>query len=397
MTKGRVLLITIPPFEGGVPSIAALMARILRDRGYDVTVGYYATLGNESEYVVPLWRILSGARPSIRQTRCFDGIHAIGVGCWLPEFEVGYYAASKRWDELVNTHDYHLVIGGNVLPAFRLVRRNLRHLIWCATPFFEERRDRQAHMSFLRQLFDKIFIVPILSAMERYVLSHSDLILPISRYTAGRFKALGRKGPMSVLTVPVDTEEFLPPRESASIGVIGFAGRINDPRKNIVMLFEAVALAREKGVNLTLRLTGLPDAKILKAARHYGIEDNVDFLGHLEQEQLPEFYQSLDVFALPSYQEGLGIVGIEAMSAGLPIVSTYNGGAEDYVFDGENGQLVGFSAQEMSEALMKIVLDRDLRNRFSQRSREIALENYRFENWERGVEIAWQAVWGSPL
>ncbi|MEQ8193961.1 MAG: glycosyltransferase family 4 protein [Rhodospirillales bacterium] len=397
MTRKSVLLVTLPPLEGGVPALTSLLAHFLTSRNYAVTVGYYATYGSEPDLVVPFWRLLSGRRPACRKTLRFGDIKTIGVGCWFPEMEIPYYLPSRLWSRLLERFDYHVVVGGNVLTGYRMIRYGLRHFIWCATPFLEERKDRQARMSLLRRLIDRSVLVPILGAMERYVLSRSDMILTISRYTANRFRAMGRKGPMDVLIVPVDCNEFVPPATPAPAGVVGFAGRYLDPRKNISMLIEAVAILRKKGTPVSLRLTGEPDTEISAVIERHGLGAAVEFTGFLDRNELPAFYQSLDVFALPSRQEGLGIVGIEAMAAGVPVVSTRNGGAEDYVSDGENGLLVGFSAQEMASALGRFIEDRDFRNRAAFHARKTAVDRYSLKTWHAGVEAAWLKVWGEPL
>jgi glycosyltransferase involved in cell wall biosynthesis len=278
-----------------------------------------------------------------------------------------------------------------------LIRRGLPHFIWCATPFLEERKDRQNRMGVWRRWADKLFMVPLLSLMERYVLARSDLILPISNYTADRFRDMGRTDAMTVLTVPVDCGAFVPPPTPAPAGVVGFAGRLGDPRKNVSMLIEAIALLKSEGVSVALRLTGQPNTEIGAAIAKHGLDAIVEFTGVLERRDLPAFYQSLDIFALPSHQEGLGIVGIEAMAAGVPVVSTRNGGAEDYVIDGENGLLVGFSAEEMAAALKRLIEDRSFRDHASRQARETAVTRHSHKSWHAGIERAWRQVWGEPL
>src|SRR6185295_4667659 len=91
--------------------------------------------------------------------------------------------------------------------------------------------------------------------------------------------------------------------------------------------------------------------------RSRGTEDAVRFLGFCQREGLRDYYNSLDVFVIPSHQEGLGIVGLEAMACGLPVVATRCGGTEDYVKNGANGYLVGFFADEMADAIIRVLKD----------------------------------------
>lgn len=390
----RVLLATIPPFEGGVPAKCAMLAHHLRSLGHQVTVAYYATWGDEPELVAPSWRLIRGARPRVRRGTCFGDVPCVGIGCLLPELEVTYYAGSSTWDAVLAEHDRHVAVGGNILVADRLGRAGLRHMVWCGTPMLEDRLDRQSGMPPLRRIIDRAITVPLLQRLERRVLAASELILPVSRYSASAFTRLGRTGPMRVLPVPVDTDRFTPAGDQAPVGVIGFAGRLGDPRKNLGLLLEATALLVRRGRNVRLRLTGRPDCAAAERLVALGMSDRVDWVGTLTREQLPDFYRSLDIFAIPSRQEGLGIVGVEAMSCGLPVVSTRNGGAEDYVLDGQTGLLTGFDAAHFADRLDRLIGDRALRRRLGGQARTLATEVYGLEPWKASLAEAWGQVWG---
>lgn len=390
----RVLLVTIPPFDGGVPAKCAILARHLRALGHDVTVAYYATHGHEPDLVAPSWRLAFGARPRVRRGLCFGDFPAIGVGSWLPELEVTYYLPSRLWSDVLAAHDRHIAVGGNVLVAYRLAQAGIPHLVWCGTPLLEDRLDRQVLMPAPRRAFDRAVTVPLLRCMERRVLAASSMVLPVSQYSAKRLAALGRTGPMTVMPVPADERLFFPPAQSAAAGVVGFAGRSSDPRKNIGMLFEAVAIARAQGCPLDLRLTGKAAPNLVALANQYGVTDKVTFAGELSREDLAKFYQGLDLLAIPSRQEGLGIVGIEAMASGVPVVSTRNGGSEDYVIDGVTGTLTGFDAAEMAARLMELTRDRALRDRLGRQARNLAVRLYGSDAFIANLAAAWRRVWG---
>jgi len=115
MSRGSLLLVTLPPFRGGVPAKAAIMARHLRRLGWAVTVAYYATLSDHPDLVAPSWRLPGGALPGSREGQCWDGFAAHAVGCRFPELEAPYTRASAPWRALVASHDRHMAIGGTAL------------------------------------------------------------------------------------------------------------------------------------------------------------------------------------------------------------------------------------------------------------------------------------------
>jgi 1,2-diacylglycerol 3-alpha-glucosyltransferase len=62
--------------------------------------------------------------------------------------------------------------------------------------------------------------------------------------------------------------------------------------------------------------------------------DRVSFLVNHPFEQMPEFYQALDVFVLPSLFEMMGIVFAEAMACGVPALAHAHPALRDVVGDG---------------------------------------------------------------
>ncbi|MEO5373687.1 MAG: glycosyltransferase [Alphaproteobacteria bacterium] len=395
MREKRLLVVTLPPLEGGVPAKTRILVEFLIRRGWSVTVAHYATLSDYPDLVAPSWRIPSGARPRLRHGTCFDGVPSVAVGCWLPEVEATYYRPSRLWDEAIAGHDRHIAVGGTVLASYPLLKAGIAHLIWCASPMIDDRIDRRAGMSAPRRLFDRLVVAPLQARMEREILAGPGLVMPVSAYAARGLAALGRDpARIRPVPIPVDVVAYQPPPEPPEPGVIGFAGRIGDPRKNVALLIEAVALAVRSGADLRLEMTGTPDATTSRLVTERGLGERVRFHGHVPRESLPDFYRRLDVFAIPSRQEGFGIVGIEAMACGVPVVSTRCGGPDDYVMPDETGYLVPHEPMPMAERIMAIVADRPLRDRLSAAARALAVARYGHARFEEAVSAAWSDVWG---
>ena len=242
----RTLVLTLPPYDGGVPAKARWLCEYLRRRGHDLTLAYYATFGRESDLNVPLWRLAAGQGPRCRKGTCFDNVASVAVGCWLPELEFTYYRPSARWDHLIATHQRHIAVGGTTLISYPLARAGIPHLTWCASSTDGDRSDRVRAMPWTRRIFDRAFITPRLRAMERHVLSGPGAIYGVSRYTAKALRSEAARAPIGHLPIPVDIAALAPPAKSPRPGVVGFAGRLNDPRKNTPALIAAVARARAR-------------------------------------------------------------------------------------------------------------------------------------------------------
>ncbi|MEK7820214.1 MAG: glycosyltransferase family 4 protein, partial [Pseudomonadota bacterium] len=181
-------------------------------------------------------------------------------------------------------------------------------------------------------------------------------------------------------------------------GLVGFAGRLADPRKNIGALGQAVARARESGIDCRAVLVGgEPDPATRAMAGRLGLADLIRFPGEVDRTRLREFYRDLDVFVIPSHQEGLCIAGVEAMACGVPVVSTRCGGPEDFVRPDQTGFLVDPTPDAIAAGIVRIVGDRSLRARLSANARALVERDYSPAAFHGRIGAAWKAVWNEDL
>lgn len=396
MAGRDVLVVTHPPFEGGVPAKARILCTHLRDQGHRVTVAWYATFHHDPGLSVPAWHLLSGRRPGTRRQPCFGDFPGVAVGCRFPELEAPYYLGSSRWRALVARHNRHIAVGGPPLVAHPLVAAGVPALLWCASDVHADRRDRVARMSPVRRAVHDAVTMPWLAGMERRVLAAVPRVLGVSAYTLDRLRAHGCPPERAALLhIPTDCTLYTPPTAPAPPGVLGFAARFEDPRKNLGLLLDAVALIKRDGMPVRLRLAGTDPSPATRAAvARLGLDAEVEFVGELPAAALPDFYRSLDVFVLPSHQEGLCISGVEALASGVPVVSTRCGGPEDYVRDGESGRLCDFTARSLADAVAGVVGDRGARAALSSAGRALAEREFSHAAFAAGLARSWRAVWG---
>lgn len=100
--------------------------------------------------------------------------------------------------------------------------------------------------------------------------------------------------------------------------VIGHIGRLTEQKNTlfIIDIFNEI-YKKEKKAKLLIIGDGNLKEKMLDRIKQYGIEEKVLYLGR--REDIPQFYNAMDVFLLPSLYEGVPVVGIEAENCGLPI------------------------------------------------------------------------------
>ncbi|GIH94357.1 glycosyltransferase family 4 protein [Planobispora siamensis] len=122
--------------------------------------------------------------------------------------------------------------------------------------------------------------------------------------------------------------------------VIGFLGRMDEPRKGLPVLLEAFALLAPERPQLRLLIAGPGDADEVMEKVPARFRDRVGLLGMVSEEDKVRAYHSVDVFCAPNLGgESFGIVLTEAMSAGAAILASDIPAFRRVLDDGQAGAL----------------------------------------------------------
>jgi asparagine synthase (glutamine-hydrolysing) len=391
--RPRVLISTLLPSQGGVRTMTGMIVEFLRRRGVSIEIAHYIPYRQAPELSVPFW-MLPFRRPSARRGVEFGDIPSRQIGTRLPELEWFRCLPSRLWRELVPGFDCFVTVSGSALSALPVLLQGERCLAWIATSYTADRRERARAYPWYRRIVDRLLDAPVCRAFEKVALRRADT-LALSRYTAGELRSLEPGVQLDVMPMPIDCATFRPAERRGSGARIGFCGRFTDPRKNMALLFDALAQCFEAGLPVELALAGdRPSQEMTARLRSLGLADRVRIQGELERTRLAEFYNALDVFVIASEQEGLCIAGLEAMACGCPVVSTRCGGPEDYVEDGVNGILVGFSAQELAAAIRRLLENAELRRRMGEAAVRTVQEKYSVAHFEATFGRAFERVAG---
>ncbi len=182
----------------------------------------------------------------------------------------------------------------------------------------------------------------------------------------------------------------------SGVDVGKFAGRgTRDAGRETIKLLFASRLLREKGVFELLEAfkvlrKGGHDSELLIAGdlypenpsslsdediKSFEAIEGITYLGHFDG--MRSLLSDCDVVVLPSYAEGTPRILIEAAAMELPIVATDIAGCRGLVMDGVNGFLVPVkSVEPLADALQKLIVDFDLRQRMGRAGRQIVLASF---------------------
>jgi D-inositol-3-phosphate glycosyltransferase len=240
---------------------------------------------------------------------------------------------------------------------------------------------------------------PLRIRVERRLAQEADRIVCASEHEKHLLTRLYDAGPGRVAVVPcgVDLDLFRPQDKGAARQALGlsderiilFVGRI-EPLKGIDILINAVAQL-EEGADFHVLIVG-GDKRSQRQVSHLqelasglGIGERVCFLGAVDHEKLPLYYNAADVCVVPSYYESFGLVALEAMACGTPVVASRVGGLTGTVKDGETGYLISWRCPEpFAERLELLLGNETLRRRFGESAREV-VERYRWTNVAEAV------------
>lgn len=128
------------------------------------------------------------------------------------------------------------------------------------------------------------------------------------------------------------------------------------------------------------RETGYTRRLKAEAATYGG---SVRFLPFVPYPQVADWYNLADVLVVPSgEEEAFGLVNVEAMASAVPVVAARVGGIPEIVADGQAGFLYSPEAwrEQLSERVLQLLGDRDLRRRMGCCGRELARQHFRWDH-----------------
>ncbi|MEA2065057.1 MAG: glycosyltransferase family 4 protein [Patescibacteria group bacterium] len=162
-------------------------------------------------------------------------------------------------------------------------------------------------------------------------------------------------------------------------------------RKGFDMAIKSIPQVIKKIDNFVYIIAGKGEYgdELKKMARNSNHSDKIIFVGKISDEELKAFYDLCDLYIMPSRNingdaEGFGIVYLEAGSFGKPAIGGNSGGVSEAIIDNKTGILVNpESILEISEALIRLLKDKDLSDRFGRRARERIKNEF---NWNQQVK-----------
>jgi glycosyltransferase involved in cell wall biosynthesis len=220
----------------------------------------------------------------------------------------------------------------------------------------------------------------------RDAVRRSDLIIAVSRFTAGQVEDLLGVPASRIRVIPHGVR--VPPEgnvDPARTNMVLFVGAIQS-RKNVQTLVRAF---ERMPASWRLALAGAADgfgaAKELRAVESSPRKHDIEVLGYVTRTELEALYRRARIFAFPSLDEGFGMPVLEAMANSVPVITSNRSALPEVA--GDAALLVNPNdPEEIAAALTRLASDEALRADLARRGRERALQF----SWESAVGKTWE-------
>ncbi len=357
-----------PPIRGGISSLAFHLAADLARRGHQL------------EVVAP------------RQTGWQEHDQADPCRVWrTPGYDWGYLRGLPLLTRAacrLLARPPEVILPMNV--AYGGLAMRLARALGCRSPY----------LMFAYGLeFARFRESPLMRRLYRQTYDGAERVYAVSADTRRRLVEFGVQNRIEVLYPGVDPERFAPVgpdwRGRLSLEgrpVIGTLSRLVE-RKGFDTVLRAMPRVLEEFPDALYLVVGDgPDRPQLEAlTRELGIGGSVHFAGEADEEELAEWFRTLDLFVMPSREipssghvEGFGIVFLEAGACGRPVIGGRSGGVVEAVQDGVSGLLVNpGDPEDLARALLALLRD-PVRAREMGRAGRLRVE--REFTWERVLE-----------
>lgn len=222
---------------------------------------------------------------------------------------------------------------------------------------------------------------------EREIMASASRIVAFSPHERDAMARLYGADPKRIELVPcgVDLSRFRPLDQEESrkrLGLNGdkvflYVGRIESLKGVDLLVHTAAHLEIPQGVRVLV--VGGDDGqnheveRLRQLAQDLEVAEVVDFVGQVDQEELPVYYSAADVCVVPSFYESFGLAALESMACGTPVVASRVGGLSTIIQHGHTGYLKSWRCPEaFANSLEMITSSKSLLESMGQAARRRA-------------------------
>lgn len=214
-------------------------------------------------------------------------------------------------------------------------------------------------------------------------LTYCDSIASTSQCMGQETRLLIPSKPIFITPFSVNIDQFIPKtidecmiKKTITIGTVKGLKKIYA----IDVLIKAFSIAQKKLPDYKLELVIAGQGDQLDELVNLTSElkaENVNFLGFISNDQVPDLLKTFDIFAALSRQESFGVAVIEAAASGLPVVVSDAEGFKEIVKDNVTGLITPIDdSAAAAEAIIHLIENPNIRKTLSTNAREFVLSEF---------------------
>jgi glycosyltransferase involved in cell wall biosynthesis len=248
------------------------------------------------------------------------------------------------------------------------------------TPYIVRTIGQLNKWSLSQSRFRKVLM---LSLVEKANLMNAAAIHVTSEYEKEELMHVCKSTKVLCLELGVEVPKFVQPKAQSTDEVTRFIflSRIH-PKKQLDLLLKTFAHLYNSENERSWKLLIAGDGEngyisyLKELVKNHGISSNIEWLGHLGEEQKFRVLRESDWYVLPSKSENFGLSVVESLSSGLPVIISSEVGISDIVFRHNAGLVVGehFSLQDALRFALKGVP-----NEMRRAASQLAIERFSWD------------------
>jgi len=245
---------------------------------------------------------------------------------------------------------------------------------------FAKKISKPLFISLRQTDFQVLRYRPDLKKICRRILAYSSIIFYIAPYMKELLKDFLSEGfyfehvmsKLIYLPNSVNTNRFNLHEEKINDRFLTILWLNKKPikRKNLYRLFQAIGKLKGSGIFLDVIGHGDYDYEVKRWTEKLSIENQVKFLGFVNNNEIPKYLGKYKGFLMPSHSETFGMAYVESLLCGTPILYT-KGTGFDGVFEGVGVAVNSKSVESIVEGIKNISVNSQLYRKNIQKLRYV--------------------------
>ncbi len=215
----------------------------------------------------------------------------------------------------------------------------------------------------------KRFKYLIFSIVELIMYKLADLVMITSDRNKDYIQKRYNVKKIAVMPNFIDTNIFKPLNCKKERKLV-FVGRLNN-EKNLINLLKAL-----EGTDIAIDIIGKGELESSLKALAKKLKLKANFLGTIDNYELPEYLCKASAFVLPSFHEGMPKALLEAMSCGVACIGTDVPGIKDFIQHNKTGVLTKTDSRSLRKAIIGLISDKKLQQRLGKNARKYIVDNF---------------------